>query len=509
MSSHNNLNKHTGDAHHDAATGNITHDTQASSHKAVLEYVDTVCQQIRWKKARPRVSEEITCHISDTQSAYVTQGLTQAEATAKAIADAGDAAIVGTQLDRVHRPKPQWGMLGVTGALVILGLAIYMYFNGGLSAGRIVFTGIGIAALVAAYFADFTWLVKYPKTLFFAVALGAAAVPIAAFVHMQVRIVHIHVFAGGTVGTGVTFPSHLALASLILIFPLVLAVIIFYARGKGYWGLVICGFAFALLATVAAGISVVGAARFGGIGVILLCIAIAKGMFGVRKLPGIIVTFVPTALLGLPFIVLSIANEFQRYVLLQRVMIFFDPSVAPATRGFWPTMTRGILREAAWFGRSDSAWLSIMLGPPGDPLQIQYLSVLTVLIGLMGWIAFVVIVGAMLFFIIKSALRCIRQKSSLGLLVSTAVTLTIAMQALDYVLFNLGFQMGSPISLPLVVSGNGALVINMMLIGFMLSVFRTGDAVQDKFHEAGTGRLISWENGRLIIDFKQKTGLSV
>ena len=182
---------------------------------------------------------------------------------------------------------------------------------------------------------------------------------------------------------------------------------------------------------------------------------------------------------------------------------------APRTHGFWPLVTRAILRDAVWFGQGATDGLSMWFSQPlSFQMGIPYRSALTVLIGLTGWVSFAVIVSALLFFIIKGMLRCFRQKSSLGLLVASAVMLTFSVQAIGYVVYNLGFQIVRPVSLPLVVSGNAALIVNMVLVGFMLSVFRTGDAVVDKAvrYNAKDGKIFAWENGKLIIDFKTITG---
>jgi len=170
-------------------------------------------------------------------------------------------------------------------------------------------------------------------------------------------------------------------------------------------------------------------------------------------------------------------------------------------------MTRTILRDAAWFGQGSTEGLSMLFGfALSPPMRVQGISALTAVIGLTGWVSFVVIVSALAFFMAQGMMRCLRQKSNLGLVVSTAVMLTFAVQTVEYVLFNLGFQMASPIALPLIVSCNATLIINMTLVGFMLSVFRSGDAVMDKHYSVDARKWVSWEDGRLIIDFKPTSG---
>jgi len=468
---------------------------EAPACEAINTYITAICQQIRWKKARGPIADELATHISDTRDAYEAQGLPSHEATATAIADTGDAAIIGTQLDRVHRPKPQWGMLGTTAVLVILGLAIYAYFAGGLSANRLFFTAIGVAALVAAYFIDFTWLAKYPKTMLFAVIAGA-------FVLLFLRSEGIHVNGLGPTPIwgdhslpGLRFFSMGDV--LTLIFPLVLALIIFYGKGRGYWGLIITGLSFTLLAMASISMSFTGTVRFMFIGFVLIGIAIAKGVYGIRKLYAVLMTFGPVVLTG--FLLFASMNDYQR----QRFSVVFRPSSAPNAGGFMALLTRDVLSEAAWFGQGNTDALGRLLPfYPTSPIRVDATMALTVLVGLMGWVAFVVIVGALAFFIAKGTMRCLGQKSKLGLLVSSAVMLTFAVQVVEYVTFNIGIQIVSPISLPLIISSNAAFIINMALVGFMLSVFRTGDAVQDRHYEFSRGRFVRWNDGKLIFDFK-------
>lgn len=64
-----------------------------------------------------------------------------------------------------------------------------------------------------------------------------------------------------------------------------------------------------------------------------------------------------------------------------------------------------------------------------------------------------------------------------------------------------------PLSLPLFSRGNIALMINLVLIGLMLSVFRNGDIVKDKYTSLSFNNdFISWKDKKLIIDFGNAFG---
>ena len=86
----------------------------------ISAFVEAVGAEIRWKKARPLLTEEIRTHLLDQRDACLAQGMSQTEAEAESLRQMGDPVEVGTQLDRVHRPAPKWGMLALVGLLIYL-----------------------------------------------------------------------------------------------------------------------------------------------------------------------------------------------------------------------------------------------------------------------------------------------------------------------------------------------------------------------------------------------------
>jgi len=81
---------------------------------------------------------------------------------------------------------------------------------------------------------------------------------------------------------------------------------------------------------------------------------------------------------------------------------------------------------------------------------------------------------------------------------------TFSIQGVVYIIFNLGLPILSPISLPLVSYGNASTIINLLLIGLMLSIFRTNNIHRDGkiYLPAPNNKMFSWHDGKLIIDFK-------
>ena len=147
--------------------------------ETIREYLDTVQEQIRWKRARPVVARELEQHLNDQRGAFLEEGNTPETAERLAVEEMGDPVTVGTELDRVHRPKPQWWLLTATIALALLGgfLRAWLTASGAdmyeaVSLFRTAIAlALGTACLLGAYFLDYTWLTHHA----FGVYIGALA----------------------------------------------------------------------------------------------------------------------------------------------------------------------------------------------------------------------------------------------------------------------------------------------------------------------------------------------
>ena len=76
------------------------------SSKEIQAYIDEVCSQVRFKDVHQDVKLELKTHIQEITEEYLTQGFSEKEAIAQALAQMGSAHTVGKQLNQVHKPKP-------------------------------------------------------------------------------------------------------------------------------------------------------------------------------------------------------------------------------------------------------------------------------------------------------------------------------------------------------------------------------------------------------------------
>ena len=85
------------------------------------EYLKTLLEQIRCKKARPYVKQEFQDHIEDQIEANMQAGMDREQAEREAVRDMGDPVETGISLDSVHRPQVAWKLLGIIVLISIAG----------------------------------------------------------------------------------------------------------------------------------------------------------------------------------------------------------------------------------------------------------------------------------------------------------------------------------------------------------------------------------------------------
>ena len=88
------------------------------------EYLEKLLAQIRCKKARPYIAEEIRGHIESQIEDNIASGMTDQEAEKNAVEDMGNPVEVGILLDKVHKPQIAWRLLVIVGIMSLLGILL-------------------------------------------------------------------------------------------------------------------------------------------------------------------------------------------------------------------------------------------------------------------------------------------------------------------------------------------------------------------------------------------------
>ena len=122
------------------------------------QFARTAAEQLRWKKARPLVEDELLTHLCDQRDALMAGGMDETVATAESLRLTGDPYEIGTELDRVHRPKTPKFLFALAALIALAGLAFTAlvsfrdYELSYFAVHQSVALLLGTAAMLAAYY---------------------------------------------------------------------------------------------------------------------------------------------------------------------------------------------------------------------------------------------------------------------------------------------------------------------------------------------------------------------
>lgn len=440
--------------------------------ETIQAYLEAVQEQIRWKRARPVLIRELERHLEDQRDAFLLDGKSPEEAERLAVEDMGDPVTAGTELDAVHRPRPQWGLLGLTSGLAALGVFLRVSFRqiypspDLIAAKALASLGLGTAALLAMYFLDVSRLVRHAR----AVYIGTLAGSVLAVWALALRY--------STRSSLIFYYSRYAM----MLYPLAYAFWLYSFRGKGWWGFALTILGGVPLAAVCCQIPDLSSAfllLFSGL--ILTLYAAGRDLFGVGRWKGVGAAL--TVVFGI-LAYLLFKGYFDSFLL--RVLIALRPELDRERRGYMGWMLKTFWEDVPPL-RSANGQVSMSVnagarvfggGVEMRPIDFSHDFLPASMAVAWGWVPLLVLVAALAVLLLWMLAKGLRQSYLPGRFVVLAVTLTLGLQTLFSAAMNLGFMLFSA-GLPLIV-GNLQTVADMALIGLALSVFRGGSAAREE-----------------------------
>ena len=439
------------------------------------EYLDTVSEQIRCKRARTMVREELKNHVQEQAEAYEADGMTAPEAMREAVRQMGDPIETGTALNRIHRPQLEWKFLILVLLLSALGLALqYMTCYTGLFGGfssdladyfwkrQCFFTVAGLGVLAAVYIVDYTILGRYPLLLWF----GYFAV--------------IFIIAN----THTVIMGKVRIYNYLTLFLPLYAGVLYRFRSKGYGAVAVCYLlSFMPFFVGLKTILVHGSLELAGGCFLLLLIAVCKGIFHVRK------TRTIAALIALPLITflllywkgaeLGLLHHYQ----LARLQYVFSPDMLDynSNGGIIPYLWESV-SGFRMFGSSAAPVPKAM-----KSLNCDY--VVFFVFAKYGIAAGTAMLSILAVTAVKAFSISRRQKNRLGFLVGTACSVVLTIQMMVYVAANFGVPLVEPMTIPFLSYGGQSTLVNYILLGLIHSVHRNKDIVSERHGTRGKWKI--------------------
>lgn len=435
------------------------------------KYMEVLLAQIREKRAKECIRQEIEGHIHDQKECYIADGLSSDEAEQKAVTDMGDPVETGIALNRIHQPRPAWGMLAVIAVLCAAGILLqYAVYQTNPSAdmntyflkNQCLHSILGFFVLCIVYLVDYTRIAAYSRhmctgilLLFFMLAMDSQTafdlpLPVSYLQHTSTVIflgnwwISIHFF-------------------FYLYLPLYGAVLYERSRRKKWrliwYTLLPIYFAFRLAhLSVMINVTVIM--------LLLLGTAAAKGWLTAYtgkkislKKRCLIFTAV-SAVLALCALFFANLNSYQHF----RIQAWFRPELSSA--GYVDHLVRDIIRTSQLTGKNTGQSMT------GFPLEFETDYLLTYLIGTFGILAGVVLILFLTLLGARLLHISLRQKNQPGMIMGLGCSLVFLIQAAEYILVNLSLLPVSGLYFPLISYGGSGMLQTCILLGILLSIYR-------------------------------------
>lgn len=419
------------------------------------EYLKTLLEQIRCKKAWPYIRRELQEHIEDQIAENMHAGMDYEQAEKEAVRDMGDPVETGISLDRIHKPQIAWKLLlmvmliSAVGVLIHIMIARHMGEEYVSASGKYVFHVItGIAVMLLLYFLDYTLLAGHSRMI--ATVLLAVCF-FAAFFGYPVNGMRYYISIGG---------RPLSIQAFMLFYVPVYGGILYQYHGSGYkgfmkavaWMLLPVILVLRLPALMTAGLMLISM-------LVMLTMAIWKGWFTVHRKRALCVLW--GSFTVLPAAALLIMYSGNRLRLYQKERI----QAVISGDGYLTSELRDLLAANKFVGNSGTAVTEIL----PDFNRDFILAYLSSSYGMLAAILICCILAALIFAVFNTALR---QKNQLGMVMGCGCGMVFLVSFLINVSENLGIFPATSSFLPFLSAGGSYTVAVYGLMGIVLSIYR-------------------------------------
>ena len=428
--------------------------------ETIRDYLDTVAAQIRWKRARAVAVRELGTHLEDQRQEFQAEGHSPEEAERLAVEEMGDPVGVGTDLDRLHRPKSQWKMLCLLAAALGLWLALRLAERWGVSYWNEYVVSFGGIVLLAAGLAAGIYLLDY--TL-----LAKAALPLAVLLT-----------AAAALGGRLQFQlgcTHDLGQYIILLLPVAMALAVYGLRSRGTGGLALCcvlgllpavcylpGSPLRFLWALWGAPPVLWVSLFGVTGV--LAAGVRLGAFGARRRNWLLVAAYGAAVLACLAATFLRPGQWLYFYVRQEDMAWALEIVSHAKLAGMVELDPALMGD-----------VRLELG------FRRYHGYLLAVLANYGWLGLALIQAPAAAILIFGWRKLRRQASLLGRLLGTAALATLTWQAAAVLVQDLAGLRGmlTCFPYPFLSDGGTALAVDCALLGLLLSVFREESIARD------------------------------
>lgn len=452
----------------------------------INEFLNSVCEQIKYKPIRNIIAEELKDHIEDKKEELIEMGQNEEEAEKNAVEQMGDAEIIGKQLNKVHRTRLDWKLLIIIVVLLIFGFVISYIITENEHTEMMQYMKEGVSEYITT-----NYMIKYACFVVLGFSIGVIIYfcdykkiknkPLILYIIATVVIILAFLFGISVNGINFLRIGNYSIRSNTIAVPLyILAFIVFLENineenkltklfkeknikiNANVLKLVVLSLiSLLMLSLIPSSSSVIVLA------ITYLILATKKVVSeSENKRKHLLILW------GIPIIVGTVVVLFEvlanPYV-LDKFISVYNPEEYKETEGWRALNRKEIIESAQKFGKAENMSDAIYLFDGFGNNEI--ISILAHF----GWIPTVTLIIAVLAFSIKLVINSFKIKEKYGSLIILGIGCMFILQSIFNVLINFNLLFDASFNLPFVTYGCGELVVNMMCLALIFAVYRKKD----------------------------------
>lgn len=426
-----------------------------------------VLGEVKYKKIHPYLAQELNDHIELLKDdLMMEEGLDEAAAYEKAVAQMGNAKEVGEGFHKTHKPVLEWRVLLLMGVLIGIGfLAISGYAMQFEEEKRLVIKQMlmagaaGLAVIYILYKIKYSYLEKLTWVFYI---VPCILLLLTQCIGLEVNGIRRWI----NIGPIVIQPAAVAV-------PLFIIAFVSFIRkwgNQGFWGwfkvvlfaelsMMLCMLGYFSKAVVL-GLSYI---------VIMIIYTYTKEFKGSRKKVLGIMAFGGT-FGSISTVIYNMKYAPERW---ERILDYLNPLRDPIGSGYVTLAVRETVKKAHWIGNS------IEVKDLNGPFAYEGNSdlIFTFIIGHMGMLAAAGIVLLVVLMIGRCFNMGYRVRDSYGKMIIYGFSAYFALQFMMSIAFSMGWVSVGMSYMPFISYGGSNLVIDMMMMGLILSIYRYKDIV--------------------------------
>ena len=439
----------------------------------VKDFLNTVCQEIKYKPVRNEIAEELKAHIQDIKDDYIQRGTTEQQAEEKAVLQMGNAEEIGKKLNKIHRPKLDWKLLILL--VILIGFSILVavlkqpIMNDYYIGKTLLYMIIGIAIGAQIYFFDYKKIKKYSNVIYIFATI-IMILPLL-FRGMINGVAHLRIFNIAIYTPTIALPLYLI--SFI-------GYIVNHNKNNNFninvlnrklkinkdsikIGILSIISLFLMIAVPTFANAVILAISY--------IIIITAKFIQEKNIKKLIIMYGSIFIIGVLAIICIMASPHS----FKRILVSFNPELDPTGSGWVGMLQKEVLDNTKLIGEAE---IEILSDKDNYVINTETEYTFIYLLGKTGILVTSLLVLTIILMSIKLIINAKNINEQYGKFLIIGLSTLFILQSFANVLMNLNMWIQSNVNLPFISYGGVNFIINTINIAIILSIYRRKDIYQ-------------------------------